>query len=136
VPRSAAPGPGRVKSPQRQGIERVFEAESGMLPIALGSTAGTPAYVHDLHPDLTAPRPSCWLGRCCPSEPSLHPQGRPCRRPPTAAALAPADYGNPGSPSHLQRAARTRLSLQPIRFLWNFSWRVQRSNRTPGLDPE
>jgi hypothetical protein len=46
-----------------------------------------PGQVHDLHPDLTAPRPSCWLRRCCPLEPSLHPQGRPCGRPPPAAVL-------------------------------------------------
>jgi hypothetical protein len=39
-------------------------------------------HVHDLHPHLTTPRPSCWLRRCCPLEPSLHPQGRPREREP------------------------------------------------------
>jgi hypothetical protein len=39
---------------------------------------------------LTAPRPPCWLDRCCSLEVSLPLQGRPCGRPPAAAVLAPA----------------------------------------------
>jgi hypothetical protein len=39
-PRSAGPGPGRAKSPLKQCIEHLFEAESGMLLTQSGSIAG------------------------------------------------------------------------------------------------
>jgi hypothetical protein len=91
VPRSAGPGPGHAKSPPKQTIEQRFDAESGILPTPDRTGRWARRSTHNLRPVLTIPPRSCWLRRCCPLEPALHPQGRPCGRPP--AALGPRRHG-------------------------------------------
>jgi hypothetical protein len=50
VPRSAGPAPGRARSPPEQGIELVFEIESGILLTAVPAADGTLGHIGGTEP--------------------------------------------------------------------------------------